>query len=331
MRTPKIALTLLASFAPIASPALALCPAAPATQSVPIKTEQHPVVRLVTALDGDAAARDFDAVMQRSGGIFVDKTKLAMTLVAIRMTEQGSLGQEYGILLEDSTYKAQAQACAEFVIAGYMSWIGPNNRSKVEDPQDWHAYLPFLGRFYSKARPWSLLKTKVEGPVTTDREPAEVQAWVQSVRFFYDLQVRRMRDHRGSKKAPLVQGLPDGFQTIEEEGRKVAEGLVEDGHMQGPWVFFHKNGKKSLEGTFKNSRWEGEVRAWHINGNRKSVMEYEGGEPHGPARTYYGNGKPSSSGRNERGQRTGEWEEFDYGGQPKGTVTYKNGRKVRSR
>ena len=60
-------------------------------------------------------------------------------------------------------------------------------------------------------------------------------------------------------------------------------------------------------------------------------MEYDGGEPHGPAHTYYGNGKPSSSGRNERGQRTGEWEEFDYGGQPKGTVTYKNGRKVRSR
>ena len=135
---------------------------------------------------------------------------------------------------------------------------------------------PSSAGFYSKARPWSLLKTKVEGPVTTDREPAEVQAWVQSVRFFYDLQVRRMRDHRGSKKAPLVQGLPDGFQTVEEEGRKVAEGLVEDGHMQGPWVFFHKNGKKSLEGTFKNSRWEGEVRAWHINGNRKSVMGVRG-------------------------------------------------------
>lgn len=327
-----LALTLLTSLAAFDSPALALSSAAPAMppQSVPTKVAQHPTLRLITALDGEAAARDFDAMMSKTGGVFVDKTKLAMTVAAIRMTERGKAGQEFGILIEDSTYRAQLDLCAQFVVAGFMTWIGPNNPDRVKDHQDWDAYLSFLSRYYSKPSAWKKFRGSGATPVHPNRDTAATQAWTESVQFFVRLQSKRMRDFRGSAKNPLVQGLADGLQTVEENGKKIAEGLVKDGHMEGPWVFFHKNGKKSLEGTFTHSRWQGEVKAWHINGNRKSVTMYEAGEAHGPASTYYGNGQPSSSGMNEDGHRTGEWKEFDYGGSPKGTATYKNGRKVRS-
>ena len=63
-----------------------------------------------------------------------------------------------------------------------------------------------------------------------------------------------------------------------DSGQVLALGLLKDGTLEGPYMWWNENGQKRQEGIYKDGEVDGPYMLWHDNGQKMAEGTYKDGE-----------------------------------------------------